>query len=68
MAVEFPKWVEPNPSRIVRDERGVSVRGFPSPHFPADQNVHVDRNTGKVTVIVENADQELSAKSELVGA
>lgn len=55
---EWPRWVKPHDSHIVRQ----SVAGAPdhvsTPHFP---HVHVNRVDGTVTVLVENEDEEKRA-------
>ena len=55
---EFPKWIEPHASHVHTAAGGhVSVPLFP--------HHHVDRE-GKVTVFVDDADQEAKALAEAV--
>ncbi len=49
---EFPKWVEPDPSHIDRTNGNMTAPAFPE--------YHVDR-TGKLTVLVRDADEEARA-------
>lgn len=51
--VEFPKWVEPHPSHIVG---GVAALFAQS---------HTDRVSGKVSVLVNNAEDEAVAAAEM---
>jgi hypothetical protein len=52
---EFPKWVVPHDSLVVRDGSHVSVPFYPE--------FHVDRD-GKVTVLVKDAEEEDRATSQ----
>lgn len=51
---DFPQWVEPHPSHVKRDHAGRVVT-------PNHEQHHVDRS-GKVTVLVHNADEAAEAK------
>lgn len=69
---EFPKWVKPDDSHIVRKE----VPGYPDAvSTPAWPQFHVSRDDGSVTVLVKDADEEACAlaaakppEAELVAA
>jgi hypothetical protein len=52
---DYPKWVEPNPSRVEHIDDQVFVKGF--------DDIHVERLTKKVTVLVDNEDEEKLATS-----
>lgn len=59
---EYPKWVHPHSSRIVRKNapnspEHVSVHGY--------EHVHVDRSDGAVTVLVHSAEDEDRAAAEV---
>jgi len=51
--VEFPKWVEPHPSHIVLQGNHIAT--------PAFSENHVQRGTQKVTVLVQNVEEERRA-------
>lgn len=53
---EYPKYVKPHPSHIVRHNEHVSC-----PYFP---EFHVDRDTKEVTVMVKDADEEAKALAD----
>lgn len=59
--VEWPKWVKPHDSHIVRQK----TEGFPD-HVstPGWENSHVNRADGAVTVLVANEDEEKLATGE----
>lgn len=61
-ATDYPKWIEPHKSHVVKSEEGrvVTVTG-------SSGDVHVERGTGKVTVLVQTEEDEkrlTSAKQE----
>ena len=64
---QFPKFVAPHTSRIARNDKGVSVHGFPEGSFPESARAHVQRGTGKVTVLVRDAAEERVALSPMPG-
>lgn len=53
--IEFPKWVSPHDSHIVKSQDG-TVQS--TPMFP---DFHIDRLTGALTVLVHSAEEEAKA-------
>jgi hypothetical protein len=60
---EYPKWVTPHPSHIVRKETPDAPEHVSTPQFP---QFHIDRLTKAVTVLVADAKEEAKALAELV--
>ena len=70
--VQYPKWVKPHDSHIVRKKiiDGQTQAGFTANHLvvggegpehvstPAFPQCHVNRETGEVTVLVKDEDEE----------
>lgn len=57
---EWPKWVVPHESHVVRQKRG-DVEHISTPHF---QHHHVNRADGVVTVLAHDAEEEAKAMAE----
>lgn len=57
---EYPKWIVPHASHVLRDADG-KVKSVPA--FPG---FHVSRVDGEVTVMVVDADEEAVALGETV--
>lgn len=61
---DWPKWVEPHESQIVRKSSPGAPDHISTPNWP---EFHVDRVSGTVSVLVSNKDEEkraLSAQEE----
>ena len=59
--VDFPKWIECHLGHIVRKRDGEGPEHVSTPAFP---ECHVDRVTGKVTVLVKDEEEEKLALAD----
>ena len=64
MSNEFPKWITPHPSWLVKR----TVIGEPHPRVTAvgGQNVHLDRASGAITMLVNTQDEATRAAAEYI--
>lgn len=60
---EWPKWIVPHASHVVRTATGDAPDHVSTPAFP---EFHVNRATGEVTVLVHDAEDEARALATLV--